>query len=158
MVWPVYLPCYEPNNDIIFQLHLLGITRQESMLSMPHDKHDQCADGYLQNTASTSPTDLGRNTSLLLDFQNTAGRLQSHKQAPTPAKAVFAPANHSADLTKAKLTRTNSKRVCVQRDRNRMKCSRCIMHKRGCDGEQPQCANCRKVKKTCEWVEPGVTR
>lgn len=116
-------------------------------------------DGYLRNIASPSTSDLWRSfSSLSQGFQNMAGRLQSQKQAISQATALSAPVNRLADITGPEPACSKSKRVYVQRDRNRMKCTRCIMHQRGCDGGPPQYENCRISEKACEWVEVGITR
>jgi hypothetical protein len=142
-----------PTNNIIFQLYLLGTTWQVIMSPSSRDEHGWSTGLHLGNTASTSLTAFGQTLPLPPDLKNTAGRPNSPTQATTLPLI-----NEPTDFATPKPAGIKSTRVYVRRDRKRMKCARCMMHKRGCDGGPPQCENCQKSKKTCEWVEPGITR
>lgn len=146
------------SGDITFQIPLLGVTRLEMMSSTSYSEHGQSVDANLRHTAFTSPSDVVRSVSSAPDSQNTAGNLSSHRQALIPAGARSSPAKDPNHVVKTNPADTASKRTHVKRDRSRMKCTRCIMHKRGCDGGRPQCENCRKSNMKCEWVGGEVTR
>jgi hypothetical protein len=146
------------SGDTTFQIPLLGVIRLEVMSSTSYSEHGQSAGVNLRNTAFTSPSDIVRSMSLAPDLQNTAGNLSSHRQAPIPARARSTPLKDPNHVIKTNPADTASKRTHVKRDRSRMKCTRCVMHKRGCDGGRPQCENCRKSNMKCEWVGGEVTR
>jgi Fungal Zn(2)-Cys(6) binuclear cluster domain len=146
------------SGDITFQIPLLGVTRLEMMSSTSYSEHGQSVDVNLQNTAFTSPSNIVRSVSSAPDSQNATGNLSSHNQALIPAGARSGPAKDPNHVVKTNPADTASKRTHVKRDRSRMKCTRCIMHKRGCDGGRPQCENCRKSNMKCEWVGGEVTR
>jgi hypothetical protein len=143
---------------IILQISLLGVTRHEMMLLTSYGEHGQPVDVNLRNTAFTSPSDIVRSLSSAPGLQSTARNLSSHRQALIPARARSVPAKDPDHVVKTIPADTTSKRTHVKRDRGRMKCTRCIMHKRGCDGGRPQCENCRKSNMKCEWVGGEVTR
>ena len=126
--------------------------------SRRHSRVDDSVDDKLQKIMSTAVTVPGRSMPSQLDLRNTAGRPTSREQVLAQATTLSAPTYDPKDANKTGPVGTKPKRAHVQRDRNRMKCTRCIMHKRGCDGKLPQCENCQKSSKLCEWVEPGVTR
>jgi hypothetical protein len=130
----------------------------EMMSSTSYSEHGQSVDVNLRNTAVTSPSDIVRSVSSAPDSQNAAGNLSSHRQAFIPARARSGPAKDPNHVVKTNPADAASKRIHVKRDRSRMKCTRCIMHKRGCDGGRPQCENCRKSNMKCEWVGGEVTR
>jgi hypothetical protein len=128
------------------------------MSSTSYSEHGQSVDVNLRNTAFTSPSDIVRSVSSAPDSQNAAGNLSSHRQALILAGARSGPAKDPNHVVKTNPANTASKRTHIKRDRSRMKCTRCIMHKRGCDGGRPQCENCRKSNIKCEWVGGEVTR
>lgn len=141
--------------DDILQIPLLDVTRHEMMSLTSYGEHGQFAKVDVRNTAFNSPSDIVPSAQ---DSQNTAGSLPSHKQALIPTRALSAPAKDPNHVVKTNRADTASKRTHIKRDRSRMKCTRCVMHKRGCDGGRPQCENCRKSNMKCEWVGREVTR
>jgi hypothetical protein len=146
------------SGDTTFQIPSPGVIRLEMMPSTSYSEHGQSVNVNLRNAAFTSPSDIVRSVSSAPDSQSTAGNLSSHRQALIPAGARSTPVKDPNHVIKANPADAASKRTRVKRDRSRMKCTRCIMQKRGCDGGQPQCENCRKSNMKCEWVGGEVTR
>jgi hypothetical protein len=144
--------------SIILQIRLLGVTRHEMMSLASYREHGQSVDANLRNTVFASPSDIVRSVSSAPDSQNIAGNLSPHRQALVPARSRSAPGKDTDHVVKTNPTDTASKRTHIKRDRSRMKCTRCVMQKRGCDGGRPQCENCQKSNMKCEWVGGEVTR
>jgi Fungal Zn(2)-Cys(6) binuclear cluster domain len=142
-------------HNIVSQIPLLAATRHEMMSLTSYGEHGQSINVNLRNTGFNSPSDIVPSAP---DLQSTARSLSSHRQALIPTRAHSAPAKDPNHVVKTNLSDTASKRTHVKRDRSRMKCTRCVMHKRGCDGGRPQCENCRRSNMKCEWVGGEVTR
>jgi hypothetical protein len=142
-------------DNIVSQIPLLVNTRHEMMSLTSYSEHGQSVNVNLRNTGFNSPSNIVPSAP---DSQSTARSLLSHGQALIPIRAHSAPAKDPNHAVKTNSSDTASKRAHVKRDRSRMKCTRCVMHKRGCDGGRPQCGNCRRSNMTCEWVGGEVTR
>jgi len=142
-------------DDIISQILLLGVTRLGMVSLTSYGEHGQPVNANLRNTGFNSPSGTVPSA---LDSQDAARSLSPYRQALSPTRAHSAPAKDLNHVVKTSLVDTASKRTQVKRDRSRMKCTRCIMHKRGCDGGRPQCENCRRSNMKCEWVGGEVTR
>jgi hypothetical protein len=142
-------------DNIVSQSPLLVFTRHEMMSLTSYGEQGKSVNVNLPISGLNSPSDIVPST---LDSQSTTISLSSHRQALVPTRAHSAPAEDPNHVVKTNLSDTAPKRTHVKRDRSKMKCTRCVMRKRGCDGGRPQCENCRRSNMKCEWVGGEVTR